>query len=133
LAENFYHIKSRLKEGVKVCCVIKADGYGHGAVMLGREYEKLGANWFAVSNIEEALELRRGGITLPILILGYTPPVYAAVLAENKISQAVLGTDYAEKLSAEAMSVADVTKDNKITAADARLILRVSAKLDKFN
>lgn len=56
-----------------VCCVVKADGYGHGAVELARVYERLGADWFAVSNIEEAMELRRAGIVLPILVLGYTP------------------------------------------------------------
>ena len=40
---NFQEIKGWLRPGVKVCCVIKADGYGHGAVTLAREYEKLGA------------------------------------------------------------------------------------------
>ena len=102
---NFQEIKGYLRPGVKVCCVIKADGYGHGAVALAREYEKLGADWFAVSNLEEALELRRAGIRLPVLILGYTPPACAGELAKNSISQAVLGPEYARELSRAAMEL----------------------------
>lgn len=102
LGHNFREIQSRLQPGVKICCVIKADGYGHGAVALAREYESLGADWFAVSNIEEAEELRRAGIRRPILILGYTPPACAGKLAAYGISQAVLGLEYARQLSREA-------------------------------
>ncbi len=58
----------------KICCVVKADAYGHGVPMVAKVYERLGADWFAVSNLEEAIQLRRCGITRPILILGYTPP-----------------------------------------------------------
>ena len=76
-----------------------------GAAALAREYEKLGADWFAVSNLEEALELRRAGIRLPVLILGYTPPACAGELAKNGISQAVLGPEYARELSHAAMEL----------------------------
>ena len=82
-----------------IMCVIKADGYGHGAVFLAQLYEKIGAARFAVSNIEEALQLRENGITLPILILGYTPAEMAAELSRNKIAQAVFSEDYACELS----------------------------------
>ena len=82
-----------------LCCVIKADGYGHGAVMLAHLYEKLGADWFAVSNIEEAMQLRSAGIKKPVLILGYTPAECAEMLSENNISQAVYSLEYAEALN----------------------------------
>ena len=68
-------------------CVIKADAYGHGAVRMAEEYEALGADWLALSNIEEALQVRRAGIKLPLLVLGYTPAEAADVLAENDIAQ----------------------------------------------
>ena len=45
---------------------------------LAREYEELGADWFAVSNLEEAIQLRNAEISLPILILGYTPPEFGS-------------------------------------------------------
>ena len=78
---NYNEIRKRASKSAKVCCVIKADGYGHGAVMLAHLYEKLGADWFAVSNIEEAMQLRSNGITKPILILGYTPAECAQMLS----------------------------------------------------
>ena len=57
----------------KVCCVVKADAYGHGAVRMAQEFEALGADWFAVSNLEEALQLRLGGISQPMLVpVSYT-------------------------------------------------------------
>ncbi len=99
---NFFEIKNHIKKDCKVMCVIKADAYGHGAVFLAREYQDLGADWFAVSNLEEALQLRQGGIIKPILILGYTPYAEAPMMADLGISQAVLSLDYAKKLSKEA-------------------------------
>ena len=85
VAHNFNLVKNAAK--TRVCCVIKADAYGHGAVMLAKKYQQLGADFFAVSNIEEAIQLRNADITLPILILGYTPAANAKELAEMNISQ----------------------------------------------
>ncbi len=96
---NFKAIRQAVDENADIMCVIKADGYGHGAVFLAEQYEKLGAARFAVSNIEEAMQLRENGITLPILILGFTPAEMARELAENNISQAVFSEDYARELS----------------------------------
>lgn len=101
---NYKEIRKRTDKNAMVCCVIKADGYGHGAVMLAHLYEQLGADWFAVSNIEEAMQLRQAGIKKPILILGYTPAECARDLSENDISQAVYSLEYAEKLSECAQS-----------------------------
>ena len=69
---NFKFIKSLTKS--KICCVVKADAYGHGAIYMAKKYEEMGADFLAVSNIDEAIQLRRAGISLKILILGYTPP-----------------------------------------------------------
>lgn len=101
---NFKLIRSRLAPGVKLCCVVKANAYGHGAVYLSRLYERLGADFFAVSNIEEAMQLRGGGISTPILILGYTPVSCASILAENGISQTVFSSAYAKELSQSALA-----------------------------
>lgn len=98
---NFNEIKNKTGGKAKICCVVKADGYGHGAVEVSHIYEELGADFFAVSNIDEGIELRDSGIKLPILILGYTPVKDAARLAEYNISQAVFSADYGKALSAE--------------------------------
>ena len=80
IKHNFNLIKTESKNK-KVCCVIKADAYGHGAVQLAKIYSNLGADLFAVSNIEEAIQLRENNIDKDILILGYTPPECAKLLS----------------------------------------------------
>ena len=102
LRDNYRAVRGALDTKCKLCCVVKANAYGHGAVVIASLYEHLGADFLAVSNIEEALELRLGGITLPILILGYTDPKSAYLLAANNISQCVFSLDYAKALSNEA-------------------------------
>ncbi len=99
IRHNFFEIKKHTD--AKICCVIKADAYGHGAVELAKEYENAGAYYFAVSNLDEALQLRNAKITTPILVFGYVPITDVSVLAENNITQCVYSLDYAEKLSSE--------------------------------
>ena len=101
IRHNFKEIKSRVNGKAKICCVIKADGYGHGAVEVAHLYEKLGADFFAVSNIDEGIEIRNSGCNLPTVILGYTPVNDAKRLSEHNISQAVFSLDYAKSLSEE--------------------------------
>lgn len=98
-AHNFEVVRAAIRPGVKLCAVIKADAYGHGAVRMAKEYEALGVDWFAVSNLEEALQLRLSGITTPILVLGYTPAEEAKNLAARQISQCVYSLEYARELS----------------------------------
>lgn len=93
---NYNLIKAHTK--AKICCVVKANAYGHGAVKLATLYQKLGADFLAVSNIDEALQLRNNNIALPTLILGYTPPECAKKLYDNNISQAVYSLEYAKNL-----------------------------------
>ncbi|MDO4489923.1 MAG: alanine racemase [Lachnospiraceae bacterium] len=73
IRSNIYQVKKRLPEGVKVLAVIKANGYGHGALKVGACLEDL-VDYFAVATIEEAVQLREGGILQPVMILGYTSP-----------------------------------------------------------
>lgn len=96
---NFNIIKSKLSDKTKICCVIKADAYGHGAIQLARLYEKKKADYFAVSNIEEAIQLRKGGIKIPVMILGWTHPECADLLWEYNIEQTIFSLEYAKQLS----------------------------------
>lgn len=100
-AEHNFNIIREKAKGSKICCVVKADGYGHGANVLSKLYEDLGADYLAVSNVDEAEELRDYGIKLPILILGYTPVGDAKRLLKLNLTQAVYSLDFAEALSAE--------------------------------
>ena len=101
---NFRFIRGRLRPDAMLCCVIKANAYGHGAVRLARLYEGLGADWFGVSNIEEGIQLRDAGIQEPVLILGYTPVLCAGDLARYSLSQCVYSEDYGRALSVSAAS-----------------------------
>ena len=97
---NYNTLKGIAPEGVRICCVVKADGYGHGAVELSKHFERLGAEWLAVSNVEEGMALRKAGISCRILVLGYTPTGAAEYLSRYDISQCVSSLDYAKELSA---------------------------------
>ena len=91
---NLQAIRSVCKK--PIIAVIKANAYGHGAIEMARFYFKNGINRFAVSNIEEAIELRRGGITGEILILGFTPCTLAPRLIEYDLTQTIFSYEYAE-------------------------------------
>lgn len=99
-----YNLK-KVKESAstKLCCVIKANAYGHGAIQLARLYQEIGVDYLAVSNIEEAIQLRRNGVYLPILILGYTSCDCAKLLAENDITQCVYSYEYGKQLAWNAL------------------------------
>lgn len=101
LVHNLNEIKKKAS-GAKLMAVVKADAYGHSAKLSAPVLEENGVDFFAVSNIEEALSLRTDGIKKPILILGYTPVNYVKTLAENDISQCVYSYEYAKALSCSA-------------------------------
>ena len=73
LGENYEKLRRHIGPDVKFLGVVKADAYGHGAIRVAEVLEKRGADYLAVSSIDEAMELRLGGIAMPILILGHTP------------------------------------------------------------
>lgn len=108
IENNILQIKSILRPGTLLCATVKADCYGHGYAYTAAAMSDAGADWFSVSNLAEALQLRRSGIKKPVLILGYTPPSCVRELVYNDISQAVYSSDYAKALSLEAKK-ADVT------------------------
>ncbi len=96
LAHNLRQIRGCLPAGTGVCAVVKADAYGHGAVPVSLELERLGVDSFAVATVEEGVELRDAGVRLPILVLGIggsgarealekglTPVVYSPACAER--------------------------------------------------
>lgn len=97
--QNYQKVKTAVGDSVKICCVIKANAYGHGAIRMASFYQKLGADYLAVSNIEEALQLRKKKIVTPILILGYTPEECAGILAIHGITQTVYSYEYGLRLS----------------------------------
>jgi len=97
IGHNIDEVRKRLAPGVKLLAVIKADAYGHGACRVGKYLEPR-VNYFAVATLEEAVELREGGITRPILILGYVSPSQYPELVRYEITQTIDSLDQAEAL-----------------------------------
>lgn len=103
IAHNIREIRQLLKPKTRLMAVVKADAYGHGALPVARTVLANGADCLAVAILDEALALRREGITVPILILGYTPPEQADLVVENEITQTVYSVESAQALSAAAV------------------------------
>src|SRR6266496_2432599 len=116
LASNFHVIKNRVGQNIRVMAVVKANAYGHGAVESARRLEKEGADWFGVALPEEGLELRRAGITRPILCLGGFWQGQEGVCLQEKLVPVVYRPDQLETLDR--------------AARDAALVAAVHLKVD---
>lgn len=99
LAHNCREVAGCLGQDTQFMAVVKADGYGHGAVQTARTALDNGADRLAVARLEEALALRRAGLTEPILIFGFTAPEDVPLLAEHDLIQTVFDQMYARALS----------------------------------
>ncbi|WP_284643874.1 alanine racemase [Paenibacillus silviterrae] len=86
LRHNLEAFRKALPEHVNMMAVVKADAYGHGALEVSKEALRCGVSYIAVAFLDEGLELRRLGITAPILVLGYTPPEGLQPAWENDIT-----------------------------------------------
>lgn len=110
LTHNYHTLRHQAGDSAKFMGIVKADAYGHGAVEIAGKLEQLGADYLGVSNVEEGAELRHNGITLPILLLGYTPPEMTPDLIDLHITQ-----DVPSLALAQAYSVAAVAYGKTLT------------------
>lgn len=86
ITQNVKKEIDRLPEGRELFAVVKANGYGHGAVAVAKAARAGGATGFCVATIDEGIELREAGFTEPILILGVVAVVYLPLLAEYHLA-----------------------------------------------
>ena len=103
IAHNIREIRRITGKSAEIMGVVKADAYGHGVMEVAKTLLENGASRFAVSMLDEAIQLRRAGIEVPILILGYTDPRRANEIIENDVTQSVFSHDLAQALSDEAV------------------------------
>ena len=102
--ENVKNAKALLKKDTKMMAIVKADGYGHGAIEVARQIDEL-VDAYGVAILEEGIELRKAGFTKPILILGYTPkPLYPAMIRYD-IATAVFTMEMAKEISDTAVAM----------------------------
>ena len=110
IRHNYRAICGTLPPGCRFLGVVKADAYGHGALRVARLLQEEGAAYLAVSCLDEALELRNGGITMPILILGHTPAEYTGELIDRNLTQTATCLAKALEYSAEAVRLGKTLK-----------------------
>lgn len=103
LRYNLLEIQRITSSTSRLCAIVKADGYGHGAVEVARTALSCGASYLGVAFLDEALELRGKGIADPILILGFTPENQFDTIIEHDITQTVYNLKSAVILSEKAV------------------------------
>jgi serine/alanine racemase len=99
IEHNSRVLKGLLPQKGELMAVVKADAYGHGAVVVSQYLNKAGINSFAVATIEEGIELRKHGVRGDILILGYTELVRAKDLKKYKLMQTIVDYRYAKAVN----------------------------------
>ena len=99
--KNIQETRRLLKADTKLMVIIKADGYGHGAIPIAKVLDPI-VDAFGIAIIEEGIELRENGITKPLLILGVTPVPLYSKLVEYDIMPAVFSFESARLLAKEA-------------------------------
>lgn len=101
---NMEQMKKRIGEDARLIAVVKADGYGHGAVPIAEMFESCSYVWgYAVACMEEAAELRKHGICKPILVLGCVFPDQISEMIRYDVRPAVYMEAMAEQISQEAV------------------------------
>lgn len=100
ILHNLEEIESNINAGTQIMAVVKADGYGHGAVPIAKQIEHREAVFgFGVATVEEAVLLRKSGILKPILILGYVFSEHYEEVVEYNIISTVFNFEMAKRLS----------------------------------
>lgn len=127
LAHNIREVKRVVKPGTMITAVIKADGYGHGAVKIGKTLLENGADRFAVATLSEAIQLRKSYKNIPILILGYTPNESADLVVKYNIIQTIYTYDQAVVYSEKAQELdGEIKVHIKIDTGMSRLGMKVN-------
>ncbi|MGB4586314.1 MAG: alanine racemase [Rectinemataceae bacterium] len=104
IASNFRDMRTIVGSEVKIAAVLKADAYGHGAVITAGTILEAGADMLAVATLSEALELRRAYAKAKIVVIGHTPDAFADIVVENGIMPTVFDAGNAAAFSAAACS-----------------------------
>lgn len=98
LAHNVRTLQGLLPENCRLMPAVKAEGYGHGAVLISKELNRLGVKAFGVASVPEGIQMRKAGVKGEILVLGYTHPRQFDLLRRYRLIQTVVDMPFAEEL-----------------------------------
>ncbi|BAC15105.1 alanine racemase [Oceanobacillus iheyensis HTE831] len=130
LTYNVRQFKNHLQEKSRLMAVVKADGYGHGAVPIARRSLEAGAEYLGVAFIDEALQIREAGILAPILLLGFTPSYAVREAVRHDLTLTVYSTETLEAIKDAARSLDKKAKIHiKVDSGMSRIGLRSSEEV----
>ncbi len=131
-AHNIRELRRITQPQARLMAVVKANGYGHGAIEVARTALQNGAELLGVARLHEAVELRKAGLAAPILIFGYSPPESTPTIVDNELIQTVYSPASAQALSEQAARRGEKIKVHiKIDSGMGRLGLLVDDPADK--
>jgi alanine racemase len=122
IRQNLHAFKEFTHAPTKLMAVVKADAYGHGAVPVAKAARAAGADAFAVATVDEAVELRKGGIHEPLLVLAQPPVTSIPLLVKHGIMPAVYDLEFLARLGEEAST----------SGIEARYHLAVDTGMDRI-
>lgn len=122
IKDNLYALRSSLKDTTKVCCVVKADAYGHGAVEVSKMLQEENIDYLSVARFEEAMELRKNDIRIPILCMGY--------ICENDIREAIINNITLTVYSFEMAKIID--KECKDLDMNCKIHLKIDTGMSRL-
>lgn len=99
LKYNVKELKRIINKKTRICAVVKADAYGHGAIIVAKTLIDSGVDFLSVATLSEGIELRNAGYEVPIIILGYTPDEQGDLLIDYNIIQTIYSIEQANNLS----------------------------------
>ena len=133
LTDNLKEFRGVLPDHVRIMAVIKADGYGHGAYEVARAALREGAFMLGVASLEEGVELRRKGISAPVLVLGYTDPGKSGALIEFDLTPTIFHWETALAIAEKARSEGkSLPVHVKVDTGMGRIGLRTPAEVISF-
>ena len=110
IASNIKNIRNITNKNAKIMAIVKADAYGHGAVEVAKVLLYNGADCLGVAILDEAIQLRKNNIHVPILILGYTPEAKIEDVVKYDVTQTVFSYETAYQLSLSAVKLNKTAK-----------------------
>jgi len=125
LRENIKNEIDRLPEGFELFAVVKADGYGHGAIATAQMALSVGATGFCVATLDEAIELREAGITEPILVLSVVFPSYLSLVVDYDLSITVATKEWL-------IEAQEVLKDLEETTAPIKIHIKADTGMGRI-
>ena len=112
IQKNIQSIKAKFNDQVAVMGIVKANGYGHGAVGIAPALMEAGAYALAVATLTEALELKEAYPEYPVFIMGHTPDRLLHYVVEKDIIQTVFSLEQVEKLGELATKAGKTATEN---------------------